>query len=158
MTEPWELVSRLRPKLTARAADYDRTGEFPVADFADLREAGLFGLLVPARAGGLGATYADYARVAFELARGNGATALVFNMHASVTGALAGVPDELARSLGVPESFFADRDRVLAFHGDSTFADWLGAVPPAVDSVLRPTLQRSSAEPETKAAKCARWR
>ena len=37
----------------------------------------------------LGATFAEYADVAYELARGNGATALVFNMHASVTGALA---------------------------------------------------------------------
>jgi alkylation response protein AidB-like acyl-CoA dehydrogenase len=59
--------------------------------------------------------------VAFELARGNGATALVFNMHASVTGALAGVPDEMARSLGVPESFFADRDRVLAAAAEGAF-------------------------------------
>ena len=48
--------------------------------------------MVPARLGGIGAGFAEYARVAFELARGNGATALVFNMHASVTGALAGVP------------------------------------------------------------------
>jgi alkylation response protein AidB-like acyl-CoA dehydrogenase len=121
VAEPWELVARLRPKLAARAAEVDRTGEFPVADFADLRDARLFGLLVPERVGGLGASYADYAKVAFELARGNGATALVFNMHASVTGALAGVPDEMARSLGVPESFFADRDRVLAAAAEGAF-------------------------------------
>ena len=54
--------------------------------------AGLMGLMVPERLGGLGAGFADYADVAYELARGNGATALVFNMHASVTGALAGIP------------------------------------------------------------------
>jgi alkylation response protein AidB-like acyl-CoA dehydrogenase len=113
MAPPWEVVARLRPRFAARAADTDRTAEFPVADFADLRAAGLFGLLVPQRLGGGGHTYADYARVAFELARGNGATALVFNMHAAVTGALAGVPDELARALGVPEEFFAARDRIL---------------------------------------------
>ena len=82
MTDPWEVVARLRPRFAARAAEVDRTGEFPVADFADLREARLFGLLVPERVGGLGASYADYAKVAFELARGNGATALVFNMRA----------------------------------------------------------------------------
>ena len=101
-------------RFAARAAEHDRTGAFPVDDFADLRAAGLFGLFVPARLGGLGRGFADYARVAFELARGNGATALVFNMHASVTGALAGIPDELARALGVPEAFFASRDRILA--------------------------------------------
>jgi alkylation response protein AidB-like acyl-CoA dehydrogenase len=114
MAEPWEAVARLRPKFNERAAESDRTGTFPAADFADLRTAGMLGLFVPERLGGLGRDYADYARVAYELARGNGATALVFNMHASVTGALAGIPDEMARSLGVPEEFFASRDRVLA--------------------------------------------
>jgi alkylation response protein AidB-like acyl-CoA dehydrogenase len=114
MAQPWEVVARLRPRFTERAAETDRTGEFPAADFADLRAAGLFGLFTPQRLGGMGRGYADYARVAFELARGNGATALVFNMHASVTGALAGIPDELARSLGVPEEFFSSRDRILA--------------------------------------------
>jgi alkylation response protein AidB-like acyl-CoA dehydrogenase len=44
---------------------------------------------------------------------GAGATALLFNMHASVTGALALTPEELARAVGVPDSFFALRDRVL---------------------------------------------
>ena len=34
-------------------------------------------------------------------------------MHASVTGALAGIPDELARAMGVPDEFFAARDRIL---------------------------------------------
>ena len=47
------------------------------------------------------------------LAAGNGSTALVYNMHASVTGTLALTSDEVARALGVPESFFAMRDRVL---------------------------------------------
>lgn len=113
MAQAWELVARMRPKIAERAAETDRTGDFPVADFADLRAAGMFGLFAPTRLGGLGNTYADYAKVAYELARGNGATALVFNMHASVTGALAGIPDELVRSLGVPESFFESRDRIL---------------------------------------------
>ena len=35
-------------------------------------------------------------------------------MHASVTGALAQTPDEVARAMGVPESFFATRDRAPA--------------------------------------------
>src|SRR5882757_11549363 len=114
MAQPWELVARLRPRLAARAAQTDRTGEFPTEDFADLRAAGLFGLFAPTNLGGLGRDYADYAKVAYELARGNGATALVFNMHASVTGALAGIPDELARSLGVGQEFFDSRDKILS--------------------------------------------
>jgi alkylation response protein AidB-like acyl-CoA dehydrogenase len=107
-------ATRLMPRLAARAAGYDRDGAFPVDDFADLRAAGLFGLMVPTRLGGKGAGFAEYVRVARELARGNGATALVYNMHASVTGALAGIPDALVQALGVPDSFYEARDRVLS--------------------------------------------
>ncbi|MER7459710.1 acyl-CoA dehydrogenase family protein [Micromonospora sp. NPDC126480] len=108
-----EAARRLAPRLAARAAEHDRDGTFPVDDFRDLREAGLFGLMVPRDLGGLGATFGEYAAVATELARGNGATALVFNMHASVTGALGAVTEELAEALGVPEEALAARDRLL---------------------------------------------
>ena len=114
---------RLAPRLAARAAGYDRDGTFPVDDFAELRAAGLFGLMVPVRLGGLGASFAAYTDVAYELARGNGATALVFNMHASVTGALAGISPTMVSALGVPDGFFDSRDEILrraaqgAFYG-----------------------------------------
>lgn len=108
-----EVARTLSPAMAGRAERYDREGTFPVEDFAELRSAGLLGLMVPARLGGAGAGFVDYAEVAMALAAGNGATALLFNMHASVTGALAGTSDELARALGVPDSFFAMRDRVL---------------------------------------------
>jgi alkylation response protein AidB-like acyl-CoA dehydrogenase len=103
----------LGPRFAARAAEHDAAGAFPAADFADLRAAGLLGLMVPPRLGGPGAGFADYAEVAMALGAGAGATALVFNMHASVTGALAGTPDDVARALGVPESYFAMRDDAL---------------------------------------------
>jgi alkylation response protein AidB-like acyl-CoA dehydrogenase len=112
---------RLVPRLAARAAENDRDGAFPVADFADLREAGLFGLMVPPALGGSGASFAEYTAVATELARGNGATALVFNMHASVTGALCAVTEELAEALGVPDGALAARDRLLA---DAAAGSW----------------------------------
>jgi alkylation response protein AidB-like acyl-CoA dehydrogenase len=104
---------RLAPRFAARAAAHDRDGSFPVEDFADLREAGFFGLMAPARLGGAGAGFADYAAIAYELARGNGATALIFNMHASVTGALSGVTDELADALGLPPEALQARDDYL---------------------------------------------
>jgi alkylation response protein AidB-like acyl-CoA dehydrogenase len=110
---PVELARSLRPSLAAHAAAHDVDGSFPADDFALLRSAGLLGLMVPTRLGGMGAGFADYAEVAMELGAGNGATALVFNMHASVTGALALASEDLARVLGVPDSFFAMRDSVL---------------------------------------------
>ncbi|PWR05269.1 acyl-CoA dehydrogenase [Micromonospora acroterricola] len=108
-----EAARRLAPRFAARAAEHDRDGSFPAEDFRDLREAGLFGLMVPRSLGGLGASFGEYAAVATELARGNGATALVFNMHASVTGALGAVTEELAEALGVPDEALAARDRLL---------------------------------------------
>jgi alkylation response protein AidB-like acyl-CoA dehydrogenase len=113
MADPLAAARRLAPRFAGRASAHDRDGSFPVDDFADLRADDLFGLMVPTRLGGLGAGFADYAAVAFELARGNGATALVFNMHASVTGALAGIPEEMAAALGVGDEFFAARDEIL---------------------------------------------
>lgn len=121
MADALAAARRLAPRFAGRAAGYDRDGVFPVDDFADLREAGLFGLMVPAELGGLGSGFSGYAAVAFELARGNGATALVFNMHASVTGALAGIPADLAGLLGVPDEFFAVRDEILRRAADGAF-------------------------------------
>ncbi len=121
MTEALASARRLAPRFSARASDHDRAGAFPVDDFADLRGARLMGLMVPARLGGLGATFSDYADVAYELARGNGATALVFNMHASVTGALAGIPVEMAAAIGVPPEFFDARDQILRKAAEGAF-------------------------------------
>lgn len=112
--EALEAAKRLAPGLAARAARHDARGEFPSEDFAELREAGLLGLFVPRRLGGPGASFADYAAVALELGRAAGPTALVYNMHASVTGALASTPDALIQALGGSDPALQERDRLLA--------------------------------------------
>lgn len=96
-----------------RAAHSDSAGEFPTEDFAQLRSQHLLGLMVPVRLGGKGASFSDYVEVAYQLGRGNGATGLIFNMHACVTGAISQAPDELASELGAPDSYFAHRDSIL---------------------------------------------
>src|SRR5512144_626457 len=111
--EALDAARGLVPAFAKRAAAHDRDGTFPVDDVADLAAAGLLALMTPARLGGVGASFAQYAEVAVVLAEGSAATALVFNMHASVTGALALTPDDVAAALGVPPTFFAMRDRVL---------------------------------------------
>jgi alkylation response protein AidB-like acyl-CoA dehydrogenase len=106
-------AEQLAPVFAARAGDHDVDGTFPEDDFADLRANGLLGLMVPTRLGGIGASFSDYAEVAMSLGSGSGATALIYNMHASVTGALALTDDDLARALGVPDTFFTARDEML---------------------------------------------
>jgi oxygen-dependent protoporphyrinogen oxidase len=44
------------------------------------------------------------------------------------------------------------RARLLAFLGDSSFADYLGRLPPDADAMFRPTVSRSAAEPEQLSA------
>jgi alkylation response protein AidB-like acyl-CoA dehydrogenase len=78
-----ELVRRLgQERFAPRAERHDREASFPFDNYADLREAGLLGLTIPTRHGGLGADYATYALVSAELGRWCGTTALTFNMHA----------------------------------------------------------------------------
>jgi alkylation response protein AidB-like acyl-CoA dehydrogenase len=113
MTDPVATARDLAPAFAERAEQHDRDATFPKADFDDLRAAGLLGLMVPEALGGNGSGFATYARVAAEIAQGNAATALVYNMHCSVTGALAATTEELARALGAPDEFFAMRDHVL---------------------------------------------
>lgn len=85
-----------RDKFAGRAAQWDREGSFPFANYDDLREAGLLRLCVPEADGGLGADYATYMMVAAELGRFCGTTALTYNMHICSTmwtGVLAdGIP------------------------------------------------------------------
>lgn len=114
-------AARLAPRLAARAAAHDADGSFPVEDFADLRAAGLFGVMVPTTLGGSGAGFAEYTAVAYELGRGSGATALVFNMHAAVTGALSAMDEQTAAALGVPDEALTAHDRFLRAAADGAW-------------------------------------
>lgn len=110
MREARRLVAGMR----LRAGDSDSDGSFPAEDFRQLRAAGLLGMMAPRRLGGQEASFSDYVEVAYQLGRGNGATGLIFNMHASVTGALAHTPDEVAAELGAGPDYFTRRDEILA--------------------------------------------
>lgn len=113
MTDARERAEGLAIRLAGRAATYDGPAAFPAEDVEDLRREGMLGLLVPTRLGGMGLGFEEYVQVAAALARGNASTALLFNMHASVTGGLASLPDEAVRALGAPEWFLEERDRIL---------------------------------------------
>lgn len=85
--EQLEIVERAatlaRECFPSRAARYDAEASFPFENYADLHRAGLVGLAVPREYGGLGADPVTYAAVLLELAKGDPATALTFNMHST---------------------------------------------------------------------------
>src|SRR6266481_7065318 len=92
-----------RERFAPRAAQHDREASFPFEDYADLRSAGLLGLCVPARHGGLGADYETYCLVAEQLAQGNASTALTFNMHCLTMLMMGPIADSMAMSPTVRE-------------------------------------------------------
>ena len=79
------LAESLGPAFAKRAGKYDREASFPFENYADLKKAGLLGLCVPEKFGGLGADLRTYALVSATLGKYCGATALTFNMHACST-------------------------------------------------------------------------
>lgn len=86
------LVAELGPAFRERAPRYDREAAFPYENYAELRTAGMLGLCVPERHGGMGAGFVDYMHIAAELARWCPMTALTYNMHTQTvlwTGVLA---------------------------------------------------------------------
>src|SRR3954467_6355230 len=69
----------------ARAAAFDREATFPIENYRDMHRAGLLGISIPKKHGGLGAGYQTYALAAAEIGRYCGATALTWNMHVCST-------------------------------------------------------------------------
>jgi len=84
-TELIALAESLGPAFAKRADKYDRDASFPFENYADLTDAGLLGLCVPVKFGGMGADLRTYALVSATLGKYCGATALTFNMHACST-------------------------------------------------------------------------
>jgi alkylation response protein AidB-like acyl-CoA dehydrogenase len=74
------LLARLSAQFASTAADHDRSGAFPHANFELLQAHGLDGLVAPAALGGGGATLATARRVIAAVARGEPATALILTM------------------------------------------------------------------------------
>src|SRR3569623_290886 len=87
--EQASIIARAReigqPVFAGRAAKYDREAIFPTEKYRDLHRAGLLGISIPKKHGGLGADYQTYALAAAEIGRYCGATALTWNMHVCST-------------------------------------------------------------------------
>ncbi|NML87599.1 acyl-CoA/acyl-ACP dehydrogenase [Sphingobium sp. TB-6] len=99
-----ELLDRITRQLAATAEAYDRSAEFPRANFDLLGREGLIGLTVPVEYGGRGAALSEALRVLGAVAKGEPSTALILFMtyHYHATPARAkgwpqGIYEQLAR-------------------------------------------------------------
>ncbi|HSN91783.1 MAG TPA: acyl-CoA dehydrogenase family protein [Anaeromyxobacteraceae bacterium] len=77
------LASMLGPREKDFAA-WDRKGEMPAEFLQELREAGLFGLVVPEEHGGMGFGSTAYSRALQEVGRYDGSVALTVGAHSSI--------------------------------------------------------------------------
>lgn len=82
------LADSLTERIAARAAEVDRTGRFPFANFQEMQEAGFLGLTIPERFGGQGADPLEYALAIERISHACGSTALAANMHLTLIGKL----------------------------------------------------------------------
>ena len=71
--------------LSARAARYDETGEFPWDNVSELADLGVLGLTIEEDSGGSGGTTRQLALVSEEIARGCVATSVIYIAHLSLT-------------------------------------------------------------------------
>jgi alkylation response protein AidB-like acyl-CoA dehydrogenase len=78
-----ERVESVLPTLRANAITADASGVFPHENITALREAGLFGLIIPKQYGGLGGGLRDLAAAAFALGTACPSTGLSFFFHCS---------------------------------------------------------------------------
>jgi acyl-CoA dehydrogenase family member 9 len=81
------VISSLESLMKGRAADFaawDRAGEMPAAFVDELREFGLFGLVVPEEHGGLGFGSAAYSRALQEVAKYDASVAVTVGAHSSI--------------------------------------------------------------------------
>lgn len=118
------LARRLGPAFAQRAERYDREAIFPVENFADLRDAGLLGICVPAEAGGLGADFRSYCLVAAEIGRYCASTALAWNMHVCTAFFAGQLADDLDMDAGTRQVHAQRRARIfdLITHRGAIFA------------------------------------
>jgi alkylation response protein AidB-like acyl-CoA dehydrogenase len=87
-----DVCRSLAEDFAGRAHEHDRDASSPRKDFEALRDASLYGLVVPKEMGGWGAGFVGYAIAAEELAQGSPATAMSFNMHCALLGIAFNLP------------------------------------------------------------------
>jgi alkylation response protein AidB-like acyl-CoA dehydrogenase len=89
-----QIARELAPEFDKVGEQADKENQFPFSLVPLYKDAGLPGIGVPKKYGGGGADIWTLARVSYELAKGDPACALAFNMHQVMVGILKGLMSE----------------------------------------------------------------
>ena len=99
--------------IAPRAADVDRTEEYPWANVEALREAGFMGMTIPQRYGGGGLTYMDAVLVIEQMARACGVTArIVVEANMGAVGAIMAYGSEAQKTLAAELVLAGDKPAI----------------------------------------------
>ena len=99
------VIDTLGATYKGRDAEYrawDRAGEFPAGVVDEMKQLGLFGLIIPEEFGGLGMSSTAYSRTLQELAKYDASVALTVGVHSSIgmrALTLFGTPEQKAKYL-----------------------------------------------------------
>jgi alkylation response protein AidB-like acyl-CoA dehydrogenase len=109
-TEEQELIQRTardfaQRVLAPRAAERDRTGEFPARELGELAGLGMLGIAVPEELGGAGAGAVAYALALLELAAGDPSVAVAVSVSNMVAELVARAGSEAQRREHLPRLF-----------------------------------------------------
>ena len=102
------MAREMSREFAKRAPEHDRDRTMPTENYELLHDAGFYGLVIPAKYGGMGLGFPAWAVAAEELAKGCASTALSFNMHINATGAIMEHPEIAERFRMTFESCFQE--------------------------------------------------
>ena len=86
-------------EIAPHIAAWDRSHAFPRALYAKMTDAGLMGMLVPEKYGGVAADYVAYAAAIEELAKVDAGTAVTVSVHSMICHAIAKLGSDVQREL-----------------------------------------------------------
>jgi alkylation response protein AidB-like acyl-CoA dehydrogenase len=105
-----EIASR---EIAPNIARWDREHTFPRQLYTKLNDAGIMGIIVPERYGGVGADYVSYALAVEELARVDAGSAVTLSVHAMICSAIVRLGSDEQKTTWLPK--LANGDCIAAF-------------------------------------------
>jgi hypothetical protein len=100
-------------EIAPHIAEWDRAHAFPRALYTTLTEAGLMGMLVPEKYGGVGADHVSYALAIEELAKVDAGTAVTVSVHSMICSAIAKLGSDAQKAQWLER--LAARDVIAGF-------------------------------------------
>jgi alkylation response protein AidB-like acyl-CoA dehydrogenase len=128
-----DVARELAPEFDKVGKEGDQANEFPFSLVPLYKESGLVGIGVPKKYGGGGADIWTLSRISYELAKGDPACALAFNMHQVMVGILRGLMSEKQQDRWM--SLIAAENKLMC----GAFSEERAGLTGLADTVAKPT-------------------